>query len=45
MKPNKCWGCHYKSKIDPEFCNNYLKPLKEAITECLIDDAEEVQNE
>lgn len=45
MVPNKCWGCQYKSKINPGFCNNYLKPLQEAINECIIDDADKLNEE
>ncbi len=40
--PNGCYDCQYRSKIDQEFCNNYLMPLKDAKIECNADGRREV---
>lgn len=37
-----CYDCQYRSKIDPMFCNNYLMLIKEAKSECDIDNRREV---
>ena len=35
-----CYGCQYRSRIDPKFCNNYMMPI-ERVTSCKVDDDQE----